>query len=328
MPNFHARTRLSGAALRLMLSDRAAARFGRRIEAVLADVPHKITLLDALASATGESGVHIGFIARDVIADSGSGISVPLARFADVARRSSALSWVQTCAAGPDRPIAGELMARGVAVTTSSGATAPSIALTAFGGVIALARRLPLLAETGGRKSWEPLIGDRAPRDVRGQTAIVIGLGPIGQEITRLLNTLAIRVIGVHRTNTPVPGCATTIPYAEIDSVLPEADWLILACPRTDLTRRLIDARRLSLLPRGAHAVNVGRGGVIVDRDLIAALASGHIESAFLDVFEQEPLPTDSPFWILPNIIMTPHSASHSSAAYDNVGEIFLDNLA
>ena len=219
-------------------------------------------------------------------------------------------------------------MARDIAVTTSSGATAPSVALTAFGGVIALARKFPLLAEARTRKSWEPLIGDRAPRDVRGQTAIIIGLGPIGQEITRLLTTIAIRVIGVHRTNTPVPGCDSTIPYGDIDGVLPHADSLILACPLTDLTRRLIDARRLSLLPRGAHMVNVGRGGVVVDRDLVEALKSGHIESAFLDVFEQEPLPTDSPFWTMPNVIMTPHSASHSSAAYDNVGDIFLDNLA
>ncbi len=88
---------------------------------------------------------------------------------------------------------------------------------------------------------------------------------------------------------------------------------------------------RLMLSDKAAsrsHVVNVGRGGVVVDRDLIEALRSGHIESAFLDVFEVEPLPPESPFWTLSNIIMTPHSASHSSTAYDNVGELFLDNLA
>ncbi len=237
MPNFRSRARLHGTTLRLMLSDKAAARFGRRMEALLCDMPHEIARLEALASANGDSGVHIGFIAREVIADSGSGTSVPLARFAAVAGRSSSLSWVRTCAAGPDRPIVAS-------------------------------------------------------------------------------NLCAERWLRHHD------------PYAEIDSVLPKADWLILAGPLTDLTRRLIDARRLSLMPRGSHVVNVGRGSVVVDRDLIEALQLGQIASAFLDVFEVEPLPPESPFWTLPNIMMTPHSASHSSAAYDNVREIFLDSLA
>ena len=133
MPISHPIARLNGATLRLMLSDKAAARFGQWIHEVLTGVSYEIALLERLATATGESGVHIGFITRDVVADSGSSTSVPLTRFADVARRSSSLSWVQTYAAGPDRPIVSELMSRGVAVTTSSGATAQSAALTVFG---------------------------------------------------------------------------------------------------------------------------------------------------------------------------------------------------
>lgn len=277
MPNFHARTRLNGATLRLMLSDKAAARFARRIEAVLTDVPYEIGLLEILASLPGESGVHIGFITRDVIADSGSGTSVPLACFADVARQSSVLSLVQMCAAGPDRPIVGELMARDVAVTASSGATAPSVALTASGGVIALARKFPLLADARTRKSWEPLINDCAPRDMRGTDrdrhrpwTNRSGNHPAAQDHrgtrhrcapNQYARSRVRRHDSVYRDRQRAAEGRLADPRLSAHGFDPSPD----RCPR------------LALMPCGSHVVNVGRGSVIIDRELIEALRSGQI---------------------------------------------------
>ena len=115
--------------------------------------------------------------------------------------------------------------------------------------------------------------------------------------------------------------------FAELTQVLPQADWLILACPLNDQTHRLVDARALALMPRGAGLINVARGEVVVEADLIAALGSGQLGQAFLDVFAHEPLATDSPLWALDNVILTPHSAGHSDGNAQRVAGMFLENL-
>ena len=115
---------------------------------------------------------------------------------------------------------------------------------------------------------------------------------------------------------------------ARLDEALPQADWLVLACPLTDDTRNLIDARRLALLPPGAHLVNVARGEVVAEPDLVAALRERRPAGAFLDVFAHEPLAAASPLWGLDNVLLSPHTAGHTSGHYAAVAEIFLDNLA
>ena len=109
---------------------------------------------------------------------------------------------------------------------------------------------------------------------------------------------------------------------------LPQTDWLLLACPLTDQTRRLVDARALALLPPGAGWINVSRGEVVVEADLVAALRSGHLGSAYLEVFEPEPLVADSPLWALEQVIVTPHSAGHAQGNAQRVNAMFIANLA
>jgi phosphoglycerate dehydrogenase-like enzyme len=108
---------------------------------------------------------------------------------------------------------------------------------------------------------------------------------------------------------------------------LPQADWLILACPLTAETRELIDQRALALLPRDAHLINVARGEVVNEPHLIEALQKQQLAGAFLDVFAHEPLAAESPLWSLPNVIVTPHAAGHSDGHYRRVAQVFLDNL-
>jgi phosphoglycerate dehydrogenase-like enzyme len=109
--------------------------------------------------------------------------------------------------------------------------------------------------------------------------------------------------------------------------VLPQADWLLLACPLSDRTRGLISASALALLPAGAHIINVARGEVIDEPALIEALQTSRVAGAYLDVFEHEPLPAQSPLWDMPNVIASPHSAGFSDANAARVEEVFLDNL-
>jgi phosphoglycerate dehydrogenase-like enzyme len=109
--------------------------------------------------------------------------------------------------------------------------------------------------------------------------------------------------------------------------VLPKADWLVLACPLTDETRGLIDARRLDLLPAGARIANVARGAVIDEEAMIEALRAGRLAGAYLDVFTREPLPAESQLWDMPNVIVTPHNSTVSAGNRRRQAEIFLDNL-
>src|SRR5262249_42082466 len=129
----------------------------------------------------------------------------------------------------------------------------------------------------------------------------------IGSEVGRTLKAAGLKVIGVSRTAQATDGIDEVHPISDLDAVLPRADYLILVVPLTSETRGLIDARRLALLPRHAVLVNICRGAVTLEADVIDALRSGRLRHAVLDVFEKEPLPPDSPFWDLDNVIITPH---------------------
>jgi phosphoglycerate dehydrogenase-like enzyme len=178
------------------------------------------------------------------------------------------------------------------------------------------------------RKAWEPLLGARAPRDLKGQTAVVIGLGPVGQEIARLLKAIEMRVIGITKDLMPCESVDEMLTFDNVHEALRRAEWLLLACPLTDITRGLINAKTIEILPPEACVINVSRGEVIVEADLIDALQTGRLAGAYLDVLTKEPLSPDSPLWSLPNVIITPHTAGHTTGHYAAVGEIFLDNLA
>jgi phosphoglycerate dehydrogenase-like enzyme len=314
--------------LRVLLSQDAIERFGASVAARFGDTRHQLVALESVGSAD-DAAIDVAFLTKDISGRSTKTVlSESLAKFFDILRGSPALQWVHTHSAGADRPIYPELIARGVTVTTSSGLTADTVAQSAVAGLLSLGRRFPRLAEAQRRGAWEPLIDERAPRDLKGQVAVVVGLGPIGLEIARLLDAIGLHVIGVRTSAQPAPHCAETIAYADLTKVLPRADWLVLACPLTETTRRLISADLLSKLPRGAHLINVARGEVVVEHDLIEALRSGHLAGAFLDVFELEPLANESPLWTMPDVMVTPHTASHSVGYYTRVGELFLDNLS
>ena len=314
---------------KLMLSDYARRTWGERM---LATVPAGalsfVTSEDAVASEA-PCDADIAFMTREVTGSSSKGNATQELRdFARVLRKSPRLRWLQIHPAGAELPIYRELRGRGVKVTTASGATAVTVAHTALGGLIAINRRFPLLAEAQRRHAWEPRLGENSPRDLGGQIAVVVGLGPIGQTLAQLLKALGMTVIGVRRKAEPVSPCDHTVAYGDLASTLSKADVLVLCCPASPLTRGIANASAFAAMPWGALLVNVARGEVAVEADVIAALQTGQLAGAFLDVFEREPLDPASPLWDLGNVIVTPHTASHSLGQNEAVLGIFLDNLA
>lgn len=317
------------APLKLLLSAYARDTWGERIRAAVPEGALSFVTAEDAGTSLEPCLADIAFMTREVTGASGKGSPTPeLRNFGKVLRASPRLRWLQIHPAGAELPIYRELRGRGVKVTTASGATAVTVAHSALGGLIAINRRFPLLADAQRRHAWEPRLGAHSPRDLKGQTAILVGLGPIGQNLVPLLKMLGMRVIGVRREAAPVPPCDRTITYAELASVLPEADVLVLCCPASPLTRGLANATAFAAMPRGSLLVNIARGVVAVEGDVIAALENGQLAGAYLDVFEHEPLDPGSPLWDMRNVIVSPHTASHSQGQNEAILDIFLDNLA
>ncbi|SAI01494.1 NAD-binding protein [Bordetella ansorpii] len=268
------------------------------------------------------------FVSRDITGRSTKFDILPeTAVYYEAMRHSADLRWVHIHSAGADREIYQALHARGVMVTTSQGASDAVVAHTALAGVLALARRLPLLARAQQARQWQPLMASLTPRDLSGQHAVIVGWGGIGQRIGELLRALGMTLSVVRHSATPVEHARHTVDYTHLPGLLPSADWLILACPLTPVTRNLVDRAALQALPGHAMLVNVSRGHVIDEAVLIERLQTGQLAGAFLDVFQQEPLPPESPLWALDNVIASPHSAGFSDGNADRVRHLFLENL-
>jgi D-2-hydroxyacid dehydrogenase (NADP+) len=315
--------------VRLLLSAAALAAHGQALARIAAEAGRALqpVLLEDAADDPAAQ-VHIAWITRDVTGLSTKHVVIePLAGCYRVLRRSPGLAWVHTHSAGLDRPIYPELMARGVAVTASLGANADVVAQTALGAVLALARRFPQLMAAQAQRRWAPLVAGPLPPDLAGQQVVLVGWGAIARRLQPWLAMLGLKVSVVRRCAEPAGPGIDTLRYADLPRVLPAAQWLVLACPLSDETRRLVDAAALAALPTGAMLVNVARGEVVDQAALIDALRRGHLGGAYLDVFETEPLAPESPLWTLPNVVVTPHSAGQSAGHATRTAALFLDNL-
>lgn len=266
--------------------------------------------------------VEVAFFSGDVFPDFSR-------QFFSSVRKAPQLKWLHVFNAGVDHPIYTEMLERGVRLTTSAGSTAEPIAQTAIMGLLALARGFPRWLAAQRARKWDPVRFGELPRDLRGQTAVVVGLGKIGAEIARLARALGLKVIGIRRSPRKADDPVDELrPPAALPDLLPQCDWLIVACPLTPGTRGLIDAASIARLPRGARIINIARGEIVVESAMIEALESGRLAGAYLDVFETEPLPPESPLWDMKNVLITPHNSSAAAGNDERVLEIFLDNLA
>ncbi|OGA51758.1 MAG: hypothetical protein A3G24_21310 [Betaproteobacteria bacterium RIFCSPLOWO2_12_FULL_62_13] len=249
-------------------------------------------------------------------------------QFFSAARKASRLKWLHVFNAGVDHPIYSEMLARGVRLTTSSGSTAEPIAHTAIAALLMLARNFPHWLTAQRKHAWDPMREPDLPRDLRGQTVLILGLGKIGKEIARLARALGLYVIGVKRTSRqPDDDVDELHPPPRLAELLPRSDWLVIGCPLTAETQGLVNAELIAKLPKGARVINIARGEVVDEPALIAALGAGHLAGAYLDVFEKEPLPEHSPLWDMPNVVVSPHNAAAAAGNDERVYRIFLENL-
>ena len=273
----------------------------------------------------------VAYITRDVTAGSTKDMILPdTERFYAAMRASPALGWVHIHSSGADRHIFSELRQRGVRVTTSSGTNAQPVAQTALAAVLMLGRRFLDLMAAQRQREWRPLLNRPDVHDLTGRTAMVVGLGPVGLEITRLLKAVGMQVVGATRDASAARhhGAADVVcGYGEMAEHLPRTDYLVLACPLSAQTRHLVNTQALARLPRGAFLVNVARGEVVVQAAVIDALQNGQLGGAFLDVFEPEPLAADSVLWQLPNVMVSPHTAGHFAEHAQRVHTLFVHNL-
>jgi phosphoglycerate dehydrogenase-like enzyme len=298
----------------LLISDQVEDRHRDALDAAAPDAK-RVVLRDG--RALGDvAAVEVAFFSGDLFPDRVRELVLAL-------KDAPKLHWLHTFSAGVDNPWFQSLRARGVRLTTSSGANAVPIAQTVLLYLLALSRDLVRWQDAQRRRAWER----HEVRELEGLTLGVVGLGPIGLEVARLGAALRMRVVGMRRTPRGDEPCETW-PIARLDELLARADALVLALPLSDDTKHLLDARRFALLKRGAWFVNVGRGGLVDEPALVDALQSGHLGGAGLDVFEIEPLLQESPLWSLPNVIVTPQNSGESPGNLDRAAAIFLDNLA
>lgn len=251
----------------------------------------------------------------------------PARRLLGSVRRAPNLQWLHLGHAGSDAPVFQEMLDRGIVVTNSAGVTAEPIAQSAIAGLLALNRGIPLWLDAQRRHAWE-LHDEALPRDLAGQTMVVVGLGSIGGRLARYARAFGLRVVGVRRTPAAIEdGVEEWLPPDRLREALPRADVLAITVPLTSDTRGLIDAGAIALLPHGAVVLNVARGPIIDEPALIEALRSGRVGGAYLDVFDEEPLPAESPIWDLPNVIVSPHDAGRSAGNDARIDAVFREEL-
>jgi len=301
------------------------------VQAALDQLPYgrRFRLIDfEHANAADLACISIALISRDITGTSTKYVLDDYtSRYYEALLAAPRLQWVHVHSAGLDRPVFGQLQARGVVVSPSSGVNAQAVAHTALAGILALARRFPQIMRQQIRHEWRSLVTDTLPADLPGQTAIVVGWGPIGRQIGALLCALGMRLIVARHSAQPVQEAALTVSYDDVESALPQADWLVLACPLSDATNQLIGSAAFAALPPSARLVNVSRGEVVDEQALIQSLQTQRLAGAFLDVFKKEPLPADSPLWDMDHVIVSPHAAGHAAGNNQRVIELFVQML-
>lgn len=246
-------------------------------------------------------------------------------------RAAKSLRWIYSITAAVDQFFYPELISSEIVLTNAGRVHGPVVAEHAIAVLLALARRLPSAVRYQERRKWamEAIWSEKPrPREVRGATLLVIGLGSIGAEVASMAGALKMHVIGVREhPERGAAGASEVVGYAALDEVLSRADFVVLAAPLTPSTRHLIDARRLQLFKSTAFLINVSRGALVDEAALVKALRDRKIAGAALDVFEEEPLSRWSPLWKMPQVLITPHTAFLTENVWQRHYEVFSANL-
>jgi len=261
----------------------------------------------------------------------------------DLLPKATNLRWVQQWSAGADwlldHPEAQEL---DFILTNASGVHAIPISEHIFAFLLAFARNLPQAWQAQQQRVWmkEAAQAKDTPKhdsatysradvfEVAGKTMLILGVGEIGEYTAKIASALGMEVIGLrHNPNKSTPGVDEMVGADDLLDALPQADVVVSTVPLTEETRHMLDQKAFDAMKEGALFINIGRGGTVDQAALIEALQHGKLAAAGLDVFEEEPLPHDSPLWAMDNVLITPHSSGVTPKYNQRAFAIFLDNL-
>lgn len=233
------------------------------------------------------------------------------------------LRWIQSMTAGVEGWLALPDLPDGVTLTCARGTHRESMPENILGALLYVAKPYAVNAENQKQRRWVPTVA----QPINGKTLGILGLGAIGQQVARIAATLGMRVIGTRRRPDPVPHVDAVLPPERTDTVLAESDFVLLLLPATPETDSLMNTERLAKMKKTAWLLNFGRGHVIDDDALVAAVRAGTIAGALLDVYRQEPLPADHPFWITEGIVVLPHIGGPHPERDRIVARLFVENL-
>jgi phosphoglycerate dehydrogenase-like enzyme len=234
---------------------------------------------------------------------------------------SPSIRWVHAGGAGIDHLAPWD--ATRVMVTNSSGLHGESLAMLVTWAVLNQELGMPAYAAAQRARQWQP----QPLRMPAGRVVAIVGFGRIGASIARHIRPLGFHIVGVRRAAAPSADADEVVGLDALRPTLGRADYVVLVLPLTPDTRSLFDRDMLAAFRPGAHFINIGRGGIVDEDALRAALLAGRIGSATLDVFATEPLPPDNPLWTTPGVVITPHAIGDTAGWQGRVADIFAENL-
>lgn len=246
----------------------------------------------------------------------------------DLIKRGNNLKWIQSWSAGVDRFLKEDLFdylkENGIALTSVRGIHRDSMSEQVLGYLISFSRRLPELLKLQRKREWERLKVDY----LKDKTLAIFGLGAVGKEVARKATVFKMNVIGIKRNpNVNIPHVNKIYGPEKKEEVLNKADYVVVTLPLTDQTRGYFGSKEFAAMQKNAYFINVARGEIVKEKELIKALQEKTIAGAALDVYQEEPLPKDSPLYELDNVILTPHTSGLFPHYNQKAVEIFKNNL-
>ncbi len=259
---------------------------------------------------------------KEVIEDADVVVTFPCE--ASVIQKGKKLKWLQALSVGVDAFPLKELHEKGVIITNGKGVHRIHMAEYAIASMIMLARNIHLMMNNKFHHTWFRKVSQD---EIFGATVGILGLGSIGQEVAKKASLMGMRVIGIKNNPAKIPYVDKVAGIEDIKMVFEESDYIINLLPETHKTRKIINKFLFSIMKKEACLINMGRGGTVDEKDMIEALQNGELRGLVSDVFEQEPLPEDSPLWKMNNVVITPHMCGESVKYMDKFMPILQNNL-
>lgn len=238
--------------------------------------------------------------------------------------KAKQLKWIHALSAGVENLNIAPLIDHNIILTNSKGIHGIPVSEHVFALLLSFTRGLHLCAKNQQAKVWKRVYTD----ELYEKTLAIIGLGSIGREVAKKAKAFGMNVVATKREVTTEIFIDRLYNPAELDDMLAISDVVVVALPLTPETHNYIQRHHFAAMKKSAYFINIARGDVVVEADLIAALQSEEIQGAGLDVFMNEPLPKTSPLWEMSNVIITPHSAAMSPYYMDRAMKLFADNLS